>query len=56
MVPRLGGQLHSIPLHAADASAQPLLLLCEHVLRSVAKLVEQRLHLAAAGAAVRART
>ena len=42
----LGGQLHRVPLNAADAGDQALALLGEHVLRGVAKLVEERLDLA----------
>ena len=36
---------HRIPLDAADAGDQPLILLRQHVLQAVAGLVEQRFHL-----------
>lgn len=41
--------LHSIPLHATDAGNESLLLLSQHVLGSMPKLVEQGLHLPACG-------
>lgn len=41
----LGGQFDGVPLDAADAGNKALLLLREHVLQRVPKLVEQRLHL-----------
>ena len=43
--PHLAGQLDGVPLHAPNARHQALLLLRQHVLRRVAKLVEQGLDL-----------
>lgn len=37
--------LDGVPLHSADAGDEALLLLSQHVLGSVPKLVEQGLHL-----------
>eukprot|EP00955_Chlamydomonas_euryale_P022901 241976-Chlamydomonas_euryale.AAC.7 len=46
VIPHLAGQLHRVPINSTDARHHALIHRGQHVLQRVAKLMEERLHLA----------